>query len=51
MVSAGCIVCFGEVVDTLLLPCRHLVLCAVSARCGGVVEWTGRWVLMVVGVL
>lgn len=31
-VDAGCIICFSEVADTVLVPCHHLVLCAVSFR-------------------
>lgn len=29
-VDAGCIICYSEFADTVLLPCHHLVLCAVS---------------------
>lgn len=28
-VDAGCIVCCAEVVDTVLMPCRHMVVCMV----------------------
>lgn len=28
-IDAGCIVCYSEVADTVLLPCHHLVLCSV----------------------
>lgn len=46
-VNAGCVICFSEVVDTLLMPCRHLVLCGVGLI-GRV--WEGR-TLTLVGVL
>lgn len=26
---SGCIICCSEVADTLLMPCKHVVLCAV----------------------
>lgn len=29
-VDAGCIICYCEFADTVLLPCHHLVLCSVS---------------------
>lgn len=29
-VDAGCIVCFVEVVDMVLMPCRHMIACAVG---------------------
>lgn len=30
MVDAGCIICCAEVVDFLLMPCRHMILCGVG---------------------
>lgn len=30
MVDAGCVVCCTDVVDVLLMPCRHMVVCEVS---------------------
>lgn len=29
-VYAGCVVCFREVVDVVLIPCRHMLVCEVS---------------------
>lgn len=28
-IDAGCIICCAEVVDTVLMPCRHMVVCGV----------------------
>lgn len=28
-VDAGCVICFAEVVDTVMMPCRHMVVCGV----------------------
>lgn len=33
-IDAGCIVCYSEVADTVLLPCHHLVLCSVRILTG-----------------
>jgi hypothetical protein len=30
--DVGCIVCYNEVADTVLVPCGHLVLCSVFFR-------------------
>ncbi|KAL0634984.1 hypothetical protein Q9L58_006102 [Maublancomyces gigas] len=29
-VNAGCIICFSELVDTVFMPCRHMIACAVE---------------------
>lgn len=42
--NVGCIICFAEVVDTLLMPCRHLVLCGVSSGCP--VGWGKGWLMV-----
>lgn len=48
MVDAGCVVCCTEIVDVLLMPCRHMVVCEVSGgfavRVGGADE-EGRCVV------
>lgn len=31
-IDSGCIICYTEVADTLLVPCNHLVLCAVCTH-------------------
>lgn len=28
--DAGCVVCYEEVVETVLMPCRHMVVCKVG---------------------
>lgn len=30
MVDAACVICYAEVVDTVLMPCRHMVVCGVG---------------------
>lgn len=30
MVDAECVICCAEVVDTVLMPCRHMVVCGVG---------------------
>lgn len=42
VVDAGCVVCCAEVVDTVLMPCRHMVVCRVGCPLLG-----GARVLMV----
>lgn len=32
MVNAGCVVCFAQIVEIVLMPCRHMVVCAVGSR-------------------
>lgn len=35
-VDAGCVICYAEVVDTVLMPCRHMVVCAVGCFSGSI---------------
>lgn len=46
-VESGCIVCYSRIADTVLMPCKHLVLCDVSVRWDG----SGWGVLTGAGVL
>lgn len=44
MVDAGCIICCAELVDIVLMPCRHMVVCEVYEV---VFCSTGRWLILV----
>ncbi|KAL0634517.1 hypothetical protein Q9L58_006535 [Maublancomyces gigas] len=42
-IDAGCIVCYSEVADTVLLPCHHLVLCSFCCETMGIKTKPNVW--------
>lgn len=47
--EADCIICYAESADTVFMPCKHLVVCAVCISC--TTRWLGSCANAIAGVL